>query len=149
MLNRPIKRYAQNKLSYLASIHWRAMLKKLTLRHLVHVCHTVAEWKMRRTTCKSRPFAFRIESATNCNLKCPLCPTTYRKIGRGQAREMSLKLFSIIHEKIEDFAWRITFYDANAPIGAGDLAVAARQSVAVPHLTLNAFLPLRSQTRHS
>jgi len=116
MLNRPIKRYAQNKLSYLASIHWRAMLKKLTLRHLVHVCHTVAEWKMRRTTCKSRPFAFRIESATNCNLKCPLCPTTYRKIGRGQAREMSLKLFSIIHEKIEDFAWRITFYMEGEPM---------------------------------
>ena len=115
MLNRPIKRYAQNKLSYLASIHWRAMLKKLTLRHLVHVCHTVAEWKMRRTTCKSRPFAFRIESATNCNLKCPLCSSTYRKIGRGQAREMSLKLFSIIHEKIEDFAWRITFYMQTRP----------------------------------
>ena len=44
MLNRPIKRYAQNKLSFLASFHWRAMLKKLTLRHVVHVCHAVAEW---------------------------------------------------------------------------------------------------------
>ena len=94
MLNRPIKRYAQNKLSYLASIHWRAMLKKLTLRHLVHVCHTVAEWKMRRTTCRVTTFAFRIECCDQLAiLSVALCPTTYRKIGRGQAREMRPKTF--------------------------------------------------------
>lgn len=116
MLNRPIKRYAQNTLSYLASIHLPQMLKKLTFRRLMHVCHTIAEWKTRRTRCRSRPFAFRVESATVCNLKCPLCTTTYREIDRTQPRVMTLGLFSMIHEQIKDYAWRITFYMEGEPM---------------------------------
>ena len=116
MQNRPIKRYNQSKLTYLASFHWRAMFKKLTLRHLIQVCHAIVEWKMRRTICKSGPFAFRIEPATICNLRCPLCNTTYRKIEATQQRKMSLALFRIIHEKIKGYAWRITFYMQGEPM---------------------------------
>jgi radical SAM protein with 4Fe4S-binding SPASM domain len=116
MLNRQIKRYAQNRLSFLASFHWRAMLAKVTLRQLVQVTHVIAEWKSRHTTCRSRPFAFRIEPSTACNLRCPLCSTTYRTFDHGQPSQMTLELFKTIHDKIKGYAWRITFYMQGEPM---------------------------------
>src|SRR5262245_28126253 len=116
MLTTSIKRYAQNSLLYLSSLHWRAMLKKLTFRQIVQVAHAVAEWMTRRTRCQSRPFSFRIEPSSNCNLRCPLCSTTYRKRDRSQSGNMPLELFKIIHEQIKDYAWRITFYMVGEPM---------------------------------
>ena len=116
MLNRSIKSYAQNSLIYLASCHWRAMLKKATFRQLLQVAYVVAEWKTRRTNCRSRPFVFRIEPSSTCNLKCPLCSTTYRTFEHGHPRQMTSELFSVIHERIKRYAARITFYLRGEPM---------------------------------
>ena len=92
------------------------MLKKVTLRQLVRVTHVIAEWKSRRTNCRSRPFAFRIEPSSTCNLRCPLCSTTYRMLDHSHPRQMTLQLFKIIHDKIKDYVWRITFYMQGEPM---------------------------------
>ena len=116
MLSRPITYYAQNSLLYLASSHWRAMLKKMTLRQFLQVIYVIAEWKSRRTVCQSRPFVFRIEPSAICNLKCLLCSTTYHTGNHIRPRIMSVGLFSAIHDKIKSYAWRMTFYLRGEPM---------------------------------
>jgi MoaA/NifB/PqqE/SkfB family radical SAM enzyme len=64
----------------------------------------------------SRPFAFRIESAATCNLRCPLCSTTYRDFSPGEVRPMTVALFRTILDKIRKHAWRITFYMEGEPM---------------------------------
>src|SRR5262245_36882407 len=116
-MHRKITRsYRQNRLRYLGSFHWWPMLKKARFRQLFHVLHAVVEWKLRRTRCSSFPFAFRIEAAATCNLRCPLCSTTYRKFYPGDVRSMSFELFQTIFEKIRIYAWRITFYMEGEPL---------------------------------
>ena len=110
------RRYSQNRLRYLGSFHWRAMLRKVTLLRLFQAIHALVEWKLHRTRCSSRPFAFRIEPAATCNLRCPLCSTTYRKFYAGDVRVMTLDLFRTILEKIRKHAWRITFYMEGEPM---------------------------------
>jgi len=92
------------------------MLRKVTLRRLVQAILAVIEWKLHRTRCSSRPFAFRIEPAATCNLRCPLCSTTYRKFYPGEVRVMTLHLFETILKKIQKHAWRITFYMEGEPM---------------------------------
>jgi radical SAM protein with 4Fe4S-binding SPASM domain len=116
MLRTTTRRYFQNRLRYLASFHWRAMLRKATLCQLLQAIHAVIEWKLHRTRCSSRPFAFRIEPAATCNLRCPLCSTTYRKFHPSDVRVMTLDLFRTILDKIRKHAWRITFYMEGEPM---------------------------------
>ena len=116
MLRTRTRRYFQNKLRYLGSFHWRAMLRKASLRRLFQAIHAVVEWKLHRTRCSSRPFAFRIEPAATCNLRCPLCSTSYRKFYPGDVRVMTFDLFRTILEKIRKHAWRITFYMEGEPM---------------------------------
>jgi len=92
------------------------MLRKVTLHRLFQAIHAVVEWKLHRTKCSSRPFAFRIEAAATCNLRCPLCTTTHRKFYPGEVRVMTLDLFQTIREKIRKHAWRITFYMEGEPM---------------------------------
>lgn len=92
------------------------MLRKATPRQLLQAIHVVIEWKLRRTRCSSRPFAFRIESAATCNLRCPLCSTTYRKFSPRDVRVMTIDLFRTILEKIRKSAWRLTFYMEGEPM---------------------------------
>jgi len=94
MLRTKTRRYFQNRVLYLGSFHWRAMLMKATPRRLFQAIHAVVEWKFHRTRCSSRPFAFRIESAATCNLRCPLCSTTYRDFSAGEVRLMTLARIS-------------------------------------------------------
>ena len=114
------RRYLQNSIWYLGLIHWRLMLmkmvKQVSLRRLFQALHAVVEWKLHRTICTSRPFAFRIEAAAICNLRCPLCTTTHRKFNSGDVRVMTLNLFQTILEKIRKHAWRMTFYMEGEPM---------------------------------
>lgn len=116
MLRARTRRYSQNRLMYLGSFHWGAMLRKATLRQLLQAIHSVVEWRLHRTRCSSRPFAFRIESAAGCNLRCPLCSTTYRAFSPREVRVMTLELFQTVLEKIRKHAWRITFYMEGEPM---------------------------------
>src|SRR5262245_62721140 len=102
MLRKATKRYVSNKLSRLSTFHRTAMLRKASFRKLRQALHAVFEWKTRRTRCRSRPVAIRVESSAICNLKCPLCSTTYRRLRVGQPRHMSLDLYKSIHEKVKD-----------------------------------------------
>ena len=116
MLETRTRRYSQNKLSYLGSFHWRPMLKKVSIIGLFQAIHALVEWKLHRSRCSSRPFAFRIESAAKCNLRCPLCSTTYRKFNAGDVSMMTLGLFRTILKKIGKRALRITFYMEGEPM---------------------------------
>lgn len=116
MRRRTTRRYAQNTLRYLGSMHWWPMLRKITPLQMLRIAHAVGEWKFRRTTCRSRPFAFRLEPAATCNLRCPLCSTTHRVFPSGAVRLMSLPLFRTIFSKIEESACRLTFYMEGEPM---------------------------------
>jgi radical SAM protein with 4Fe4S-binding SPASM domain len=116
VLRKTTRRYVSNKLSQLSRFHWGAMLRKVSLRRLAQAAFVVLEWKAHRSHCHSRPIAFRIESSALCNLRCPLCSTTYRTLPAGQPRNMSLQLFETIHAQIQKSAWRLTFYMEGEPM---------------------------------
>ncbi len=112
--------YLQNSIWYLGLIHYRVMLVKMvkqcSLHRVLQAIYAVVEWKLHRTTCSSRPFAFRIEPTATCNLRCPLCSTTHRKFNPGDVRVMTFSLFQTILEQIRNHAWRMTFYMEGEPM---------------------------------
>jgi len=110
------------------------MLRKASIRRLFQAIHVVVEWKLHHTTCSSRPFAFRIEAAATCNLRCPLCTTTHRTFNPGEARLMTSELFRVILEKIRKPAWRITFYMEGEPMMNPALFEMIELSTHDPHL---------------
>ena len=110
MFRKETRRYFQNRLRYLGSFHLRALLTKTSVRQQLRMLAAAVEWKLHRIHCASRPFAFRIEAAAICNLRCPLCSTTHRTFGTDSVRLMSLKAFAAIFEKIQPCVTRITFY---------------------------------------
>jgi radical SAM protein with 4Fe4S-binding SPASM domain len=116
MLRKTTRRYVSNKLSQLSRFHWGAMLRKVSLRRLAQAAFVVLEWKAHRSHCYSRPIAFRVESSGLCNLRCPLCSTTFRTLPAGQPRNMSLELFETIHAQLKKSAWRLTFYMEGEPM---------------------------------
>src|SRR5262249_21100008 len=116
MIRNRIKQYRQNTLRYLGSFNWWWMLRKARFSTLARAGLAVAEWRLHRAVCISRPFAFRLEPAAVCNLKCPLCSTTHREFIKDDARVMSLSTFKTIYAKIEHVAWRVTFYMEGEPM---------------------------------
>jgi radical SAM protein with 4Fe4S-binding SPASM domain len=116
MNSRPIARYGMNRLRYLGWIYWRSMLRKLSVRHLVRIALSVVEWRIHKVRVLSRPFAFRIEPASTCNLRCPLCSTTWRTFLTSEKLLLAFEDFKHIYTEIRPYASRITFYMEGEPL---------------------------------
>lgn len=108
--------YYQNKLSYLGYFHLAPMVRKMTVRRLRQVFRAIADWRCHVVRPSSRPFAFRLEPSATCNLQCPLCATTYRKFTARETKVMTIATFQAIHEQIQAYAVKVTFYLEGEPM---------------------------------
>lgn len=116
MRSRVTTRYHQNKLSYLGYFHLAPMLGKMTVHRLGQVLCAIADWRCHVVRPSSRPFAFRLEPCATCNLRCPLCATTYREFTVRDTKVMTTATFQAIHEQIKAHAAKITFYLEGEPM---------------------------------
>ena len=113
---RSTARNYQNRLTYLGYFHWPLMIRKLSPRRLVQVVGALIDWKFHILRPRSRPFAFRLEPCATCNLRCPLCATTYRKFTARDTKVMTMATFRGIHEQIQEYAAKMTFYLEGEPL---------------------------------
>lgn len=109
-------RYRMGSLLYLARFHGWPMLRKLRVRQLPGVTAAIVEWKLGSQTCRSFPFVFRLEPASMCNLRCPLCAMTWKEYEPGDTRRMTLETFEAVLTQIAPHAGKITFYMGAEPM---------------------------------
>ncbi|MEP3847373.1 MAG: radical SAM/SPASM domain-containing protein [Paracoccaceae bacterium] len=74
------------------SRHARAVMQHGTPRKWVNLARVEWERKKRRVEVKGNPYLLIIDPTNFCNLRCPLCPTGVKSLGREQSM-MSLECF--------------------------------------------------------
>lgn len=72
--------------------HARAVLEHGTIRKWANLALTEAERKLRRIKVSGKPYILFLDPCNVCNLRCPLCPTGMKDLGRKQSM-MSLECF--------------------------------------------------------
>ncbi len=105
---------AYNNINYFIKRHVSTLLPFLTAYKLYNVVLAFIEMQMRRTACNSKPFIYRIDPCTLCNLRCVSCG--YHKLTTTEKRIMDLRDFKIIIDKIHHVALRASLYDAGEPL---------------------------------
>jgi len=74
---------------------------------------------MAATRCRSRPFIYRVDPCTLCNLKCACCAA--RGFITGEKRMLALDDFVHIVDAVQRYAIRISLYDEGEPLMNKDL----------------------------
>jgi len=65
--------------------HLDSVLHHGTLRKWANLLRVELERKMRRIEVASRPYLLILDPCNYCNLRCPLCPTGVKQLGRDQS----------------------------------------------------------------
>lgn len=95
------------------------MLGFLTARKTLNVARALWEMKRRKIVCKSRPFVFRIDPCSLCNLRCPSCAS--HQTQTKEKRVMDFDDFATIIAKIRHTALRASLYDMGEPLMHKDI----------------------------
>ncbi len=94
------------------------LLPLLTFRRVYNLIINELSFRISRLTHKpfmmGLPWAVSIEPTTNCNLRCPECPTGQRNLARTSGN-LSLELFSEIIEQMQSHLIYITLYFQGEP----------------------------------
>ena len=94
--------------------HYKSLVPFLNASKLLNILLSVFEMKLRRTTCLSRPFIFRIDPCSACNLRCVSCIS--HKTKTKEKRVMDLEDLKIIVTRIKKHAIRASLYDMGEPL---------------------------------
>lgn len=105
-------RYEQ--LSFFARRHFRAMLPALSVPRAANVALALTEMAAHRRRCRSRPFVFRLDPSSHCNVSCVACPTTRAPVALKST--MGWLDFRRIVEHIRRTALRVALYDMGEPL---------------------------------
>ena len=103
-----------NKLADYVKRHVSSLVPFLTFHKTFNILHALYEMKMKKVICNSRPFMFRIEPCSLCNLRCISCSSYKRKT--GEKRVMELNDYKKIIDKISRYAIRTSLYDSGEPL---------------------------------
>jgi len=90
------------------------LLSFLTLKKTLNICLALKERIAKDINCFSRPFIFRIETFSYCNLKCVSCDTPYANT--KEKRIMDFPDLQAIIAKIKESALRVSLYDMGEPL---------------------------------
>lgn len=107
-----LKRY--NKLADYVKRHFRSLFPFLTLPRVINIILAVSEMKLRRERCVSRPFVFRIDPCSLCNLRCVSCRSYKRKT--DEKRVMDLDDYRKMIDRVSKYAIRASLYDLGEPL---------------------------------
>jgi radical SAM protein with 4Fe4S-binding SPASM domain len=86
----------------------------LTLSRLRNALLALLEMTFARTKCRSRPFVYRIDPCTACNIRCPGCEAHTQKT--TEKRLLSLPDFQTIVDKVKGYCIRASLYDTGEPL---------------------------------
>lgn len=103
-----------NDLSLYVKRHFKTLMPFLTIGKTINALIAVIEMKVKRTKCLSRPFIYRIEPCSLCNLRCVSCNT--HKVKTQEKRMMDLADFQTMINKIKKIALRTSLYDMGEPL---------------------------------
>jgi radical SAM protein with 4Fe4S-binding SPASM domain len=105
---------AYNKLTIYIKRHFRTLAPFLSLKKAFNIGLALLEMKLKATKCLSRPFIYRVDPCSCCNLRCASCQTWQTKT--KEKRVMSLSDYKQIIDKIKDYALRVSLYDMGEPL---------------------------------
>ncbi|MCX5815520.1 MAG: SPASM domain-containing protein [Proteobacteria bacterium] len=103
-----------NNLNLFIKRHYRSLIPFLTLKKIINILAAFTEKLLNRTSCVSRPFVFRIDPCTVCNLRCTRCPTP--NLPAPEKPKMEVAEFKRTVDKINKFALRISLYNNGEPL---------------------------------
>ena len=106
-------------LSSLVRRHFRTLIPFLTFSKTYNILTCLTEMMTAAIRCHSRPFIYRVDPCTLCNLKCACCAV--RGFGTDEKRVMELDDFVSIIDAIERYAVRVSLYDEGEPLMNKDL----------------------------
>jgi radical SAM protein with 4Fe4S-binding SPASM domain len=105
---------AYNKLNIYIRRHFMTLAPFLNVKKSFNIILALLEMKLGRKKCLSRPFVYRVDPCSCCNLRCASCNTWQTKT--KEKRVMSLSDFKIIIDKIKKYAVRVSLYDMGEPL---------------------------------
>ena len=94
--------------------HATNLLPFMNIRKSINVVRALLDLSIGRTTIKSRPFVFRVDPSTACNLRCPECESHAQPT--KELRLLPLKTFREILLQIKDTGLRLSLYDTGEPL---------------------------------
>lgn len=103
-----------NKLNLFIKRHFFSLLPFLTFAKAINIVISFIEMTFRRERCLSRPFIYRIDPCSVCNLRCPSCESW--QTSTKEKRIMTLEDFKSIIDKIKKYALRVSLYDMGEPL---------------------------------
>lgn len=103
-----------NKLNLFIKRHFFSLLPFLTFKKGVNIFLTFIEMTFRKERCVSKPFIYRIDPCSVCNLRCPSCESW--QTDTKEKRIMTLEDFKSIIDKIKKYALRVSLYDMGEPL---------------------------------
>jgi radical SAM protein with 4Fe4S-binding SPASM domain len=106
-------------LSSLIRRHFKTLIPFLTIPKAYNILICLLEMIIAATRCRSRPFIYRVDPCTLCNLKCACC--VVRGFDTNEKRVMALEDFVHIIRAIESHAVRVSLYDEGEPLMNKDL----------------------------
>jgi radical SAM protein with 4Fe4S-binding SPASM domain len=90
--------------------HLKSVLEHSTLRKLVNLLLVEAQYRLRTTTVRGRPYILIVDPINVCNLRCPLCATGIDARGR-KAMTMDWDIFMRIVDENAPYAYEINLYN--------------------------------------
>ena len=110
--------YTNNMLSFVQK-HMHSLFPFLTPVKLKNSLLALLEMKTAQTICKSRPYIYRIDPCTACNIHCPGCESHTQKT--TEKRLLSLQDFKTIIDKVDGYCIRASLYDTGEPLMNKDI----------------------------
>ena len=103
-----------NSITSFAKRHFTTLVPFLNIYKLLNIMLSIYEMKTKKTNCISRPFIFRIDPCSICNLRCISC-TSHTKITQ-EKKLMDFKDYKLIINSIKKYALRTSLYDMGEPL---------------------------------
>jgi radical SAM protein with 4Fe4S-binding SPASM domain len=114
--------------------HFGTVLPFITPLKALNVAACLVEMTLRRTRCVSRPFVYRVDPSTACNLRCPSCES--HTVPTTEKRLLELVDFQTIIGKIRQLCLRVSLYDTGDPLVNKDIYKMIRAATAARVSTL-------------
>jgi len=90
--------------------HVRTVLTHSTPRRLANLVLIEAEYLLRRTRVRGRPYILFVDPTNVCNLRCPLCPTGIGQTGR-RAQMMPWETFTRAIDALAPYAYEVNLHN--------------------------------------
>jgi MoaA/NifB/PqqE/SkfB family radical SAM enzyme len=90
--------------------HALSVLRHSTPRKLANLALVEAEYRLRRTHVRGRPYILIVDPLNVCNLRCPLCPTGTGDLERHQGK-MPWETFKKVIDEMAPYAYEVNLHN--------------------------------------